>query len=315
MKKKLLSFAFVLLPILALPQVVEDSAPTAILEQEKDSTKFKSIADIVRDKEEETSYFFEQRHNDQLWSRNNYFNISYNASTLIPKEDVISGLGLGNSVQIAKSNFGISLESGKSYPLHKKKPIYNMLEFYIDFTSIDLSFNHYQMGGDGKYIYNSTQKWTKTDKNGNLSSYYYIPWDLEKYEGSFGMSVGPSFSVLPFRYIKDKNGLHFLKFNMYFHVGYQASILYMVGDDTTDMNTDKASEDFKMMSENLKMNWGHGLLTSFGLSLTWKGIGIGYEHRVAHNKYQPITTGDFGSSSYKFKTSTDRFYISFRMGK
>ena len=92
-------------------------------------------------------------------------------------------------------------------------------------------------------------------------------------------------------------------------------MLWIVGNDDADMNPDDRSTDFKTVSEALKMNWGHGLLTSFGLSLTWKSIGIGYEHRVAQNKFKPADTTDFGSDTHKFKTSTDRIYISFRLGK
>ena len=313
MKRKLLTLTTFLFPLLVFSQVTEDSTLVQVFEQEKDSMKFVSIADIIKEKEETTSRNDLIKHFDQVWSRRSFFNISYNSSTLVPKEDTPSGVG-NATVQNCKSNIGISLQAGRSYRLHKK-PIANILQFYIDYSGLDLIYNHYTIEGNGKNIYNSTQKYEVTNaKKGVTHSYYYIPWNLEKHEGSYGMSVGPSFTVAPFTHIPNRNGLHFLKFNMYFRIGYQVSILYMVNNEEADMNKVE-DDDFERMSDNLKMNWGHGLLTNFGLSLTWKSIGIGYEHRVAHNKYKAITTEDFGKDSYKFKTSTDRVYISFRLGK
>lgn len=313
MNRAKLTIVAVLLPLLTFAQtVVEESTSVLPLEQKEDTTVV-SIADIIKEKEESTSRSNLINHFNKVWSRRGFFNIAYNFSTLSPKEDVVNGDGK-NLVQKYKSNVGVSLQVGRSYRLHKK-PIANFLQFYIDYTAADLSFNHYQMEANGKNLYNSSVKWSIADKRGNLSDYNYIPWDMEKYEGSFGMSIGPSFTVLPFSFIRNKNGLHFIKFNMYFRVGYQASILYMVNDDDADINRDISSKEFELMSDNLKMTWGHGLMTNFGLSLTWKGIGIGYEHRVAHNKFKPVSTSDFGSESYKFKTSTDRIYISIRMGR
>ena len=172
--------------------------------------------------------------------------------------------------------------------------------------------NHYK-AGDAP-VYDSNQEWTQFDRYNISKDYHYIPWDLERFEGSYGMSLGPSFTVLPFRYVNNDQ-LHFLKFNMYFRVGYQASILYMSNNYELDKNQDTHSSNFKEVDESLIMHWGHGLLTSFGLSLTWKGIGIGYEHRVAHNRYKSFTTSIFGNDIYKFKTSTDRIFISIRMGR
>lgn len=312
MKKKQLSLMVALFPLLAFSQTAEESVPVPVLEQAKDSTEFVSIEDIIKEKEETTIRSNAIMHFDQVWTRRSFFNIGYNVSTLAPKETIPTGMDDG-IVQNRKSNYGFSLQYGRSYRLHKK-PIKNILQFYVDYTPIDVSFSHYKIGSESEKLYNSAIKRVVSEKNGAISSYYYIPWDLEKFEGSYGMSVGPSFTVLPFAYIKNNNGLHFLKFNMYFRVGYQASILYMANDDNADINTAE-SQDFQNMSNNLKMNWGHGLLTTFGLSVTWKYIGIGYEHRVAQNKYKSVTTRDFGSDTYKFKTSTDRIFISFRMGR
>lgn len=312
MKRKLLSLAAVLFPLLAFSQNENGNVSTAVSGLEGDTTTFVSIADIIKEKEETSSRGNTIKHFNDVWGRRSYFNISYNISTLSPKEDIRTGIGTA-LVDNVKSNVGISIQYGKSFRLHKK-PIANILQFYLDYTGIDLSFNHYPIGNDGENVFNSAEKYAG-EKNGNTSSFYYIPWNLEKYEVSYGMTLGPSITVAPFTNIKNKNDLHFLKFNMYFHIGYQASMLWIIGDDDADMNPDKRSNEFKTVSDAFKMNWGHGLLTTFGLSVTWKSIGIGYEHRVGQNKFKPADTTDFGSETHKFKTSTDRIYLTFRLGK
>lgn len=302
-----LTIVAALLPLLAFSQttVVEGTSAQPV-EPQKDSTEFVSVADIVKAQEDIYMHRNTEKHFSKVWSRRSFFNFGYNSSKLIPKQDITTGLGTGN-VQRTKSDFGFSLQYGRSYRLHKK-PILNMLQFYIDYTSIDVTFNHYK-AGDAP-VYDSKQERSVTDSRGKPSTYYYIPWDLERFEGSYGMSLGPSFTVLPFRYVNNDQ-LHFLKFNMYFRVGYQASILYMSNNYELDKNHIPDSK----VDESLIMHWGHGLLTSFGLSLTWKGIGIGYEHRVAYNRYKSFTTSTFGNDIYKFKTSTDRIFISIRMGR
>lgn len=302
-----LTIVAALLPLLAFSQttVVEGTSAQSV-EPQKDSTEFVSVADIVKAQEDIYMHRNTEKHFSKVWSRRSFFNFGYNSSKLIPKQDITTGLGTGN-VQRTKSDFGFSLQYGRSYRLHKK-PILNMLQFYIDYTSIDVTFNHYK-AGDAP-VYDSKQERSVTDSRGKTSPYHYIPWDLERFEGSYGMSLGPSFTVLPFRYVNNDQ-LHFLKFNMYFRVGYQASILYMSNNYELDKNHIPDSK----VDESLIMHWGHGLLTSFGLSLTWKGIGIGYEHRVAYNRYKSFTTSIFGNDIYKFKTSTDRIFISIRMGR
>ena len=104
-----------------------------------------------------------------------------------------------------------------------------------------------------------------------------------------------------------------MKFNVYFHIGYHVGLLYMVNDENADVNQDKDDDDYKRMKDNLKMDLGHGLTTSFGFSLTWKTIGVGYEHRSGSLKYKSLSTDDFGNEAYKFKSSTNRVFVQFRM--
>ena len=337
-----------LLPIGALSQTENTSAQAALkadgeaepaltIEQAEDTTKIRTIDDVVNDKVRQARISGDTEHWDDVWSRRSYFNLGYNMSTLAPKENYRTGIG-NELVNDFKSDYGFSLQYGRCFRLHKK-PIANILHFYIDYTGIDLNFSHYASGakadGEKKNLYNSNAHNLDAKSDENKSAIpFYIPWNLEKFEGSYGMMLGPSITVAPFTHLSNR-GLHYLKLNAYFHIGYQASILYMKNTEVGDVNnelyvtyeakgysnlSDTEKEiyyDHNNIQDVLKLNWGHGMLTTFGLSLTWKSIGIGYEHRVAHNKYKSFSTGDdeFGSASYKFKTTTDRVFVTFRMGR
>ena len=143
-------------------------------------------------------------------------------------------------------------------------------------------------------------------------TYYYIPWNLEKYEANYSMSLGPSLTIAPFNYIKAR-GLHHMKFNAYYHIGYGVSFLYMKNKKEADLNQNVDNADYKEMSDNLKLCWGHGLTSSFGFSMSWKVIGVGYEHRSATWTYKSMNTKEFEDDSNKFKSATNRVFIQFRM--
>jgi hypothetical protein len=91
----------------------------------------------------------------------------------------------------------------------------------------------------------------------------------------------------------------------------------MMNDSNADANQETSAdfnkERYNIMDNNLKLDLGHGLITSFGFSVNWKFIGVGYEHRSGALKYKSLSTKDFGSDTYEFKSSTNRIFIQFRM--
>ena len=135
------------------------------------------------------------------------------------------------------------------------------------------------------------------------------------------MMLGPSVTFAPFTMLEDLPALHFLKLNIYTHFGYRASVIYMVNDEKADVNYHKnksntdAYNDFEAMSNSTKLDWGHGFYWSWGFSVTWKSIGLGYEHNSGQLSYKNIDTSSFSDMSYKFDTSSNRIYISYRIGK
>lgn len=125
-----------------------------------------------------------------------------------------------------------------------------------------------------------------------------------------------SLTIAPFVSVSQKE-LHYLKFQLYYHIGYHVSFLYMPNDKSADMNdADPDDEEYKYkqeMADNFKMDWGHGLINSFGLNVSWKFIGIGYEYRTANLKYKAINTGQYGDDKYEFSNSISRVYLQLRL--
>lgn len=310
MKKKLIFSITCLIAISAYGQDVNEPNLPMTFNWQEDTTEVTTINDIIRMQQDVTNKKYAESHYRDVWSRKGYFNISYNSTTLTPDQSIPTGVG-GNVVPEFKSDWGVSLNIGRSYALHKS-PIANMLQFNFDFSYIDLNVNHFKHEGDGKNLYDSREVLPgTTDK-------FFTPWNLEKYDFNYGMSVGPSISIAPFT-STNVSGLHHIKLNAFFHVGYHVSLLYMLNDEEADMNqgddpTDPiAVERYEKMKDNLKLDLGHGLITSFGFSVTWKFIGLGYEHRSGSLEYKSLSKNDFGNEKYKFKSSTNRVFIQFRM--
>lgn len=288
-------------------QDISDPALPLNIDWLEDSTEIVTVDDIVKTQQEITIRNFSEQHYRDVWGRKGYVNIGYNTSKLTPDETIETGIDDRKVAQFS-SSWGASLMVGRSYALHKR-PIANIAQLNIDYTYIDLNVNHYDIEGDGKNLFDSRSRLP------NNTQHYYTPWNLEKYELNYGMALGPSLTVAPFTMLNAK-GLHYVKLNVYYHIGYHASMLMMLKNDLADANqegVDKYSRTDYEKANTLKLDWGHGLISSFGFNVTWKFIGIGYEHRSGSVKYQSVATSDYGSERYKFKTSTSRVYLQFRM--
>ncbi|MCR4918425.1 MAG: hypothetical protein K5928_01215 [Prevotella sp.] len=315
MKKKLCLCLACLWAAHALGQKADEQELLKNVDWKEDSTEITTINDIVKTQQDLTSRRHNEQHFRNVWSRKGYVNLSYNTTAMLTPEQVIpTGLDDG-TVGDFKSNWGASLQVGHSYAMHKK-PIANMVQINLDFSFIDLNVNHFSSESTDRKLYDSNTLWKDNDKE-----YFYTPWNLEKYDFNYGMALGPSLCVAPFTKINSPQ-LHHLKLNFFFHVGYHVSFLYFRNNSDADANTTQtkltyeertAAQRREKMEDNLKLDLGHGLTTSFGLSLTWKVIGVGYEWRSAKLKYKSLSTNDFGNETYKFKANTNRVFIQFRI--
>ncbi len=306
MKRQIITFMTVMSVMGALAQNVNGDERQYI-DWSEDSTEIVTVADIIKEQQEVTSRNSTVKHFEDVWSRRSYINLSYNNTRLEPDEQIPTGMG--GIVPSFKSDWGASIQLGRSYRLHKK-PIANTLQFNIDYTYIDLCVNHFK-AENGSFLYDSSNKIQQTNNNGRTDEYYHIPWNLEKYEANYSMALGPSLTIAPFNHTRAR-GLHYLKLNAYYHIGYGVSFMFMKNNEDVDQNQSSDS-DHANMKDNLKLMWGHGLTNSFGISLSWKVIGVGYEHRSSTMKYKSMNTKDFEDATYKFNSSTNRVFIQFRM--
>lgn len=317
MKRTFLLCAVFLSALTTFAQVENGDERWTNIDWKEDSTEIVTIDDIIKEQQAVTSRNTREKHYADVWGRRGFFNIAYNnTASLMPVPGEVVQTGYA---PIAKGQFNgvtadwsAALQRGRNYRLHKK-PIANTVQINLDYTGLDLSVSHYQPAAS-KVLYDSREKYTMNVENGT-KSYYYTPWNLEKYEATYGMSLGPSITIAPFNYV-NYDGLHFMKLNVYYHFGYQASVLYMLNNKDADANPHteySATKNYDEMATNLKLLWGHGMYTSFGMDLSWKVIGVGFESRTGKTRYQPLNTSDFGTTASNFNSSFTRFYIQFRM--
>lgn len=329
------------------------------IDWEEDTAKVISIADIMKMQQDVSSLGRKQTHFAEVWGYRTFLNLSYCNNKLTPKEAISLGVGQENVPEF-KSNWGVSLKWGNNYRLHKKA-IANMVSINLDFTWTDLNVSHYKVESDEKnnlYDSNNTYPWTKGEET---KDYHYLPWKLEKYDFNYSISLGPSVTVAPFTTLNAR-ALHYIKFNVYYHIGYNASLMLMKNDKgKADINAitktptfsaqqprqpepynyndqdsynqaitlynkqlaqyeaDKSKYEQDVASyrnhEDIKSSQlviGHGLTHSIGFNVTWKFIGLGYEHRTSSMKFQSLDTGHFSNKQYKFKSSISRVYLQFR---
>ena len=217
-----------------------------------------------------------------------------------------------------KSDWGVTLQSGTNYRLHKK-PIAKMINIALDYSWLNLNVNHIKDADheDGEFLYNSTKRNVVSGESGKTDEYYVYPWKLEKYEANYGMTLGPSITIAPFVPLGVKQ-LDYLKIQAYYHIGYSASFLYTLNKEKFDENQNPsqsnadAYKDYNTMKDNLKLQWGHGMTSTFGFNIFWKRVGIGYERTTGTFKYKNFNTGDFGKFKTKFTNEYSRIYLTIR---
>lgn len=261
------------------------------LDLEEDTTEVTTVSDIVKMQQKVISNNNTETHYLDMWKRRTYLNIATNTTNF--KSD-------DNQYDFS-NDWGVSLQLGYNHRL-TKKPIWGM--WALDVPCLDINVNHFKSKcDDDGYCYDSS------DKNGG---YYKTPWNMEKVEANVGLGIGPSYTVAPFATLRNEQ-LDFIKVNVYWHIGFGASFLFLSDDEDLDRNKDtsKASDREKMASAT-KALWGLGAFNSFGINIYWKMVGLGYEYRTNTANYKHFNTEIFGEDKTKFKSGTNKFYITFR---
>lgn len=315
MKKTLLSCILFASALMANAQG-RVSNTDLILDAAEDTTQVTTIADIVTLQERVTTQNTTAAHKQSVWGRKTYLNLSYMLkSSLTPEGNIPLGYKVNGSefAQKYEADKAFALQIGHSYALHKK-PIANVVQFNLDYTFIDISVAKYKKE-PGEKLYDSSSKWEEKDDDdrwGSANEKQYIPWSLGKWDINYGMNLGPSITIAPFTYLKNAPGLHFLKLKAYYHIGYQVGLMVLSGDKKADAAYEKNENQYQSdFQDNIKLNFDHGLTQSFGVSLSWKAIGVGYETRWDKKSYKNVLPSIYGSETYKFKGSSSRVYIQF----
>ncbi len=330
MKKQLTAVLLCFCAASMMAQEDKGDSRLANIDWKEDSIEITTVKDIVRTKQSVASRAVKADHFAKVWGKRGFFNIAYNLkSTMTPSTPIKTGYASlnGGFVSVKEAEWGGSIIVGKNIKLHKKT-IANTLCINLDYVGVDINANYYKVENNpAGPVYDYTQTYTET-KKGQSVTYHYIPWNDEVYQFSYGMMVGPSITLAPFNYIKGANGLHFLRFNAYYHIGYRASGILLITDHKKDVNypgdentyynvwTQNQRTELEKYNEN-QFLVGHGLYHAWGINMSWKRIGVGYEHTWGDKlKYKNIAgKSDYGSHSYKFDTTTNRVYLTYRFGK
>ena len=275
MSKKFLTLFIALLPCVAAMSQNNVDVP----ESQNEEESLTSLQDIIATQQDLNDRGSFSTHIEDVWQRGGYFNFVYHSPATMTFLETASEETSMKGRELT-ADFGFAIQSGKNHRLHKK-PIANMIGINLDYTPLDLFANKYK----GYTLY----------APGSASSDKVRPWNNNIWEVNYSMSLGPSLTIAPFVPIKNE-GLSYFRLNVYYHVGYCASAMVL-----------SAPEKEK---KGLTADFGHGLYTSFGLNLSWKVIGLGFEHREGNYKYLPL--GGAFEGNYQISSKQTRFYINLR---
>lgn len=300
MGRILLTAMALFVTVCASAQVNSISRSNPVLDADEDTTQTTTINDIIAMQQKVLISSDTEKHFDKVWGRRKYRNFSYNSSKLKSKEAVALGTGKSKDLDF-KSDWGFGIEMGTNYRLHK--PISNLVSISLDYTWFDLNLNHFK--AEDNATYDSSDEFKKDGE-----SYFYMPWDaLEKYEVNYGMMVGPSLTVAPFTSLASNN-LHFFKIQLYYHLGYRFSTIFFKNDKSKDTSNNTELED--ELKSTFKGEYGTGFYTKFGFNISWKTIGLGYEHSSGSLNYKPYNKDTFGKEKNKFTLGSSRIFLQLR---
>ena len=307
MKKKIILSAFALMCAVfsyAQGSVTSDDEPLNI---DEDTTSVSSLDEIVKTQEMVYTKKFRDKVVQNVWKRKSSFSIAYTTTNLEGDLQMYNPDPTKDAYELVnqkfKNDWGLTMKIATTVRFHKR-PIADIVSFGLDYSLLDLSVNHYKEL-EGDKLYKSSETWTE-NIDGKIRNPHYIPWGLQMYNFTYGMNLGPSIGIAPFARFKNPQLAH-LRLHLYFNVGYRASLLLMKGND----DKDAAQPRDEKVKESSKLQWGHGFYTMFGLRMSWKGIGIGYEMVNGSQKYKSVETEIYGSDTNKLKEASHRIVLSY----
>lgn len=262
-----------------------------------------TIDDIINEKKKVSNTTNSTEHFAAVWHPRTYFDFVYTRNAaLTPQkmEQFDDYTGVNAPKEKYEAEWALGIKNGRSFFLHRH-PIGRVAYIGLDYTWIDLRLNHYKADYDPSgYCLDSSQT---LSEGGSV-----FPVNGSKYELDYGMALGPSVTLAPFVYVEGANGLHHLKFNTYFHLGYNVGLLSC----TAEKEENYASKD------QTSVFTGHGLTMAYGISINWKILGVGIESHKAALKYKSGGASMFngndiaGKGTYDFNSTGQRVFLQFR---
>lgn len=227
---------------------------------------------------------------NQIWKQRKHITLSIGGQKLSNLTD--------KEAQPLKSSLALSLQTGRTYNLHKK-PIANMIKIGLDWNQMELHFAKYKKMDDEDEVLD----YAKSSGGPNLDDIGLS--DLGFYQLDYGMAVGPSVQATPLYTVG--NGWEFLKVYTHFHVIPSYSIIFLSNSDDT--------------------NLGYGYVTSFswGIGVSYRAFALGFETRWGKGKYNTSSfsndivegIGDavvslLKNDRTKYKTTSSKLTLSYR---
>lgn len=213
---------------------------------------------------------------EQVWQkRKKYLNIGYmTGGDLKPAQSDYYG---------RDSKFGVSLNWGRTYYLHKK-PLLGLMKFGIDATFLSLNYN--KLGDDVQTLPEGTfGEWADFVGQGSGSSDSGEDDDLDigSHKIDAGLQVGPSLTVNP---------VGQLKVSAYF----------------------RYCPTYSMLVLNDTFTGRYVSMFDYGVSVAYRAISVGVEHRFGRGKYKCPSFFMVADSQGRaeLETSATHFYIGFR---
>lgn len=317
MKKRIYFSAFVFMCTMLLFAQTDDQSQKGILDFEEDTTNITSLKDIFKTQEQIYEKTYRNNFIKSVWKRKKAITISYENTTLKGKNLLMYDKKHDTYPETGKdvtfeSNWGVGIKRSRTSALHKR-PIADIVTFGLEHSFLDISVNHYKK--IDTLLYNSNITF-KEDNN----EYHYTPWGTEMYSFVYGIKLGPAITIAPFTHTRSR-GLAHIRLMGYFNIGYRAGILWLKGNHKFDKNDQSQNQNnnslsnevtnFNTVNNSIKLNWGHGLTTSWGIRLNWKKIGIGYEVINGDLNFKSVEKNIYGSKKTKFSQSTKRISLTY----
>lgn len=255
------------------------SSVFVIKASEANDTTIASLNEIIDTETKSQNDYYYSTSLQDTWSKNTFFNICFNKTELSSKE-LLTTTDIENATKF-KNDWGLGIQWGHTYNFNKRA--YGDVVFIgLNYTWMDFNINKYKDCSNKPDTSSTSQKVTD------------VPWHNEKTVLGYGMSLGPALTLYPFTSLHNKNA-NKIRIQAYFHVGYGVSLAIIKNGHEKNVN-----------------DLGHGLYTSFGASLTWSFIGVGYEWRNDNNLKYKCLTKSYDSSKIKMKEKSSRVYLQFR---